>query len=154
MTHSLLETSAITLLMNCFMLRWGGNIVLNMGGGNVGFWRAIGLLSLGPGCLYSVVSGFWDKQAKGQDWLEVGKAVVPTSHFKTQSVSGLHAVSAGLVANGILQLGAVYGRKTTAVPILASLYLLLAVGGSTDSWLALSGITTAVLFRGITKRGF
>eukprot|EP01064_Diplonema_japonicum_P029590 TRINITY_DN4829_c0_g1_i2.p1 TRINITY_DN4829_c0_g1~~TRINITY_DN4829_c0_g1_i2.p1 ORF type:complete len:296 (+),score=49.10 TRINITY_DN4829_c0_g1_i2:53-889(+) len=161
-THSLLETSFVSLALNLALVRWGGNMVMNLGSGEAGFVRALGILSFCPGMLYTAGMATSNSANTATQYLEVGGAVVPTSHFTTtEPVSGLHAISAGLVANGVMEAAKRFPSSTvlgirapSALPILTAAYIILATSGSSDSWLSLCGVATAVSYRFFFKTGF
>eukprot|EP01061_Rhynchopus_euleeides_P035500 TRINITY_DN59822_c0_g1_i1.p1 TRINITY_DN59822_c0_g1~~TRINITY_DN59822_c0_g1_i1.p1 ORF type:complete len:323 (+),score=84.10 TRINITY_DN59822_c0_g1_i1:175-1143(+) len=162
LTHPLLETSAVSMLINLALLRWGGNMILNVGGGDKGFVRAWVVLTVGPGVLYSGLTAVGRSWKTEESYVAVGGAVVPTKHFATEDVmAGTHGVTAGLLANGILEMGTrfpasnVFGlRPAAAMPALVTFYFLLATSGSSDSWLSLCGVVTAITYRTLLRRGF
>ncbi|KAJ9460948.1 hypothetical protein DIPPA_34013 [Diplonema papillatum] len=160
LTHSLLETSILTLVLNLLLLRWGGNIILNLGGGEAGFMRALAILTVVPGTMYTTAAAVGNK-AQQHNYLQVGNATLPAAHFQSRStVSGFQGVSAGLLANGIMEVTSRYPalfvsfRMNLALPMLISTYLVLGASGSSDSWLSLCGVITAMAYRVVLKKGF
>eukprot|EP01059_Diplonema_ambulator_P024326 TRINITY_DN4023_c0_g1_i1.p1 TRINITY_DN4023_c0_g1~~TRINITY_DN4023_c0_g1_i1.p1 ORF type:complete len:276 (+),score=55.78 TRINITY_DN4023_c0_g1_i1:54-881(+) len=162
LTHPILETSIVSLAINLMIVRWGGNMVLNLGGGEAGFIRSLAVLTVVPGILYTAVTSGGSTLKTHEQYINIGGAVVPTTHFSTaESVSGFHAISAGLLANGVLEVGKRFPHSTffgvrapSALPLLTATYIILATSGSSDSWLSLCGVATAVSYRFFMNTGF
>ena len=135
--------------------------VLNIGGGEKGFVRALGILAVVPGALYLMFAAL-SRRSAGDAYMNIGGAVVPQQHFTTgDSITGLHGVTAGLLANATMEIknrfpaSKVFGmHPNTVMPALFMFYFLLASSGSEDSWLSLYGVITAIAHRRIFGRGF
>ena len=139
--------------------------MLNLGGGGTGFVRAVGVLAVVPGVLHGVAGAVRQKFVPTEEFVTIGGAVVPASHFYSSTrddvLAGMHGLTAGLVANGVMEMrqrfpaSTILGlRSNTALPALTLFYFLLASSGSGDAWLSLCGIATAVTHRRFLGRGF
>eukprot|EP01062_Namystynia_karyoxenos_P071163 TRINITY_DN66590_c0_g1_i1.p1 TRINITY_DN66590_c0_g1~~TRINITY_DN66590_c0_g1_i1.p1 ORF type:complete len:293 (+),score=31.20 TRINITY_DN66590_c0_g1_i1:81-959(+) len=159
LTHQLLETSMISLLLNVCLLRVGGRHLMNSRGEDA-FLRAYAALSAIPaGMYYMIMSIGMDLATSGDaadefitlhgSPLEVPRgALVPR-----ETVSGAHGVAAGLFANYLIDINrnkSVTSRvlqSRVAIPGLCGVYILMAWAGSSDAWLSLFSTGVVLAFR-------
>lgn len=160
-TYQLLETSIITLVINLGLMRLCGNALMNKFPGVAGEWmflRVYAVLSVVPALVYCAIIGSAMDITSGasSEWMTVGSLELPKSAFvPSQQVSGAHAVTAGLLANFLMEHHRqrirvpIAGLKPMiAIPFLCGVYFATASTGSNDSWLALIGTGLTVAVRG------